>query len=109
MLDTLEGFPDTMPERAVSALHGAATKHRVDVQKVIDLKVKGCDLEKLDLPERYLWVLGSVPYAPIKVASGAFLVDLAPELDGIDNHAKVLRGGCVALRESKVLEKCIFL
>jgi len=62
---------------------------------------------QLDLPERYLWVLGTVPDSLAKLACGAVIVGPARELPDLCGDADLVAACCHEFRHSKLVRRCI--
>jgi len=107
VVSALDDFPDCLPAEAVLALHAAVTEQREAVEQLRQLEVPEADLAQLDVPERYLWVLGSVPACAVKLACGALIVGPANELGDIRSSAQRVQLACQAFRSSELVRKCI--
>jgi len=107
VLQTLEGFPEDLPAEAVLALNAAVTEQQEPIEQLRQLNVKQVDLAQLDAPERYLWVLASVPSSAPKLACGALLVGPAEELADLRLVWGKVGVCCEALRRSELIQKCI--
>jgi len=107
IVETLESFPDCLVAEAALALHCAATEQKEAIDQIKQLAVAESDLSQLDVPERYLWVLGSVPHCTAKLACGALLVGPASDLGDMRQCGDAVRICCQALRTSEMLRKCV--
>mmetsp|Transcript_43804 Transcript_43804/g.91134 ORF Transcript_43804/g.91134 Transcript_43804/m.91134 type:complete len:577 (+) Transcript_43804:62-1792(+) len=107
VVNTLEDFPESLPAEAVLALHSAASEQREAVEQLRQLEVAEADLAQLDLPERYLWVLGTVPACAAKLACGALIVGPARELVEIRAATEKVCSCCRTFRSSELMRKCI--
>lgn len=107
IVDRLDNFPDCLPAEAVLALHGAIIEQQEAVDQIRQLSVAEGDLMQLDVPERYLWVLGIVPFCSAKLACGALLVSTAGELPDLRRSGEKVSSCCQALRNSTLLRKCL--
>ncbi|CAK0833783.1 unnamed protein product, partial [Prorocentrum cordatum] len=79
----LDRFPECLPSQGVLSLNAAVSEQEQYIQQIRELKVAEAGLSKLDLPERYLWVLGSVPLCSAKLACGALIVREAREIEDL--------------------------
>lgn len=105
VVDDLEDFPQSLPAEAVIALSEATQQHQDAVEQIRQLKFTDSDLGQLDLPERYLWVLGKVPFCTAKLACGSLLVGSACELPELRRAGEKVGVCCQALRKSELLQK----
>lgn len=107
VVDELEDFPEGLPPEAVLALHAAASEQREAVEQLRQLEVPESELNQLDFPERYLWVLGARPLCAAKLACGALIVGPARELVEIRQACERVGVCCQMLRNSELVLKCI--
>lgn len=107
VVKTLDDFPESLPEEAVLALHAAVSEQKDAVEQLRQLKVQETDIAQLDMPERYLWVLGVVPACAAKLACGALIVGPGRELWDLRQASLKVTECCQALRSSAVVRKCI--
>jgi len=107
MLETLEGFPENLPSEAVLALNAAASEQRDAIDQLRKLNMPESDIMQLDVPERYLWVLGTVPHCVAKLSCGALIAGQAHESKDLCQTARVCITCCQSLRNSKLLRKYI--
>lgn len=107
VLDTLEAFPEGLSPEALMALQSAFVEQREAVEQLRQLQVNEADLTQLDLPERYLWVLGHYPLAAAKIAAGALLVGLAHELPELRTACERVQTAGQRLRSSTLVKTCI--
>lgn len=107
MVDSLENFPEGLPSEAVLALHKACTDQRDAIDQIRQLAKSEADRGQLDKPERFLWVLGSVPFCSAKVACGALIVGSSLELPDLRHSAQKVAVCCKDIRYSQLLKKCI--
>lgn len=107
VVDSLEGFPEELPAEAVLALNSAVSEQREAVEQLRQLKVGGADITQLDMPERYLWVLSSVPCCAAKLACGALIVGQAREIEELQREGNIISVCCQAIRTSSLVKKCV--
>jgi len=107
MVDRLDNFPEGLPNEAVLALHGALQEQQEAIDQIRQLSVAAGDILQLDVPERYLWVLGQVPSCSAKVACGALIVNTAGELQDLRRSGEKVSSCCQALRSSELLRRCL--
>lgn len=107
IVDCMENFPEGLATEAVLALHGAAVEQQEAVDQIRQLAAMETDMAQLDLPERYLWVLGHVPFCTAKLACGALLVGPALEIGDFRRSSERVISCCQALRGSELLRKCL--
>jgi len=107
VIDALEGFPDCLPSEGVLALHAAVSEQREPIEQLRHMDLQPADVVRLDLPERYLRMLGSVPLCAEKLACGALIVGPAHEVKDYHNAASMVTTCCRALRETELLQRCI--
>lgn len=105
VVDELEDFPDSLPAEAIIALSEATQQHQEAIEQIRQLKFTDADIGQLDLPERYLWALGRVPFCTAKLACGALLVGSACELPDLRKSGEKVGVCCQALRKSELLQK----
>lgn len=105
IVDGLEDFPDGLPAEAVIALSEATQHHQEAVEQIRQLKFTDADIGQLDLPERYLWVVGKVPFSTAKLACGSLLVSSACELPDLRRAGEKVGVCCQGLRKSSILQK----
>jgi len=108
VVDTLETFPEGLsaPE-AIMALNSAFSEQRDAVEQLRHMELSESDLAQLDLPERYLWVMGHKPLIAAKICSGAVILGLAPELPEWRNACDRVVLACQKLKHSNLVRKCI--
>jgi len=108
VIDELEDFPEGLPAEAIVALNAAANEQKEAVEQLRQLEVTEADLyTQLDLPERYLWVLGTKPLCAAKLACGALIVGDSCELHEIKQDCERLRRACQMLQSSTLVMKSI--
>mmetsp|Transcript_137003 Transcript_137003/g.266609 ORF Transcript_137003/g.266609 Transcript_137003/m.266609 type:complete len:531 (+) Transcript_137003:13-1605(+) len=107
IIDSLELFPEALPPDALKALHKAAQEQHETLEQLRQLALPVGSLTQLDAPERYLWVLATVPHCMQKLECGALLVGSARELRDLRLAFQDVGVCCQALRRSKLLRKCI--
>eukprot|EP00928_Gymnodinium_smaydae_P088790 TRINITY_DN72837_c0_g1_i1.p1 TRINITY_DN72837_c0_g1~~TRINITY_DN72837_c0_g1_i1.p1 ORF type:complete len:537 (-),score=81.58 TRINITY_DN72837_c0_g1_i1:242-1852(-) len=107
LVDSFEEFPEGMPSEAVLALNSAVSEQKEAIDQLRQLGSQGPDVSQLDMPERYLWVLCAEPSLAEKLACGALIVGPARELGELRYAGMAVGTCCRALRESKLLQKCI--
>eukprot|EP00441_Pelagodinium_beii_P016202 CAMPEP_0197655920 /NCGR_PEP_ID=MMETSP1338-20131121/39749_1 /TAXON_ID=43686 ORGANISM="Pelagodinium beii, Strain RCC1491" /NCGR_SAMPLE_ID=MMETSP1338 /ASSEMBLY_ACC=CAM_ASM_000754 /LENGTH=573 /DNA_ID=CAMNT_0043231667 /DNA_START=24 /DNA_END=1745 /DNA_ORIENTATION=+ len=107
VVDELDDFPNGLPAEAVIALNAAANEQKEAVDQLRQLKVSEAELLQLDLPERYLWVLGTKPLCAAKLACGALIVGDARELNELREDCERVSKCCQALRSSTLVLKSI--
>jgi len=107
VVDSLDDFPEGLPAQAVCALHTASADQREAVEQLRQLVGGGSDLTQLELPERYLWLLGSAPSFAAKVACGALIAGPARELWELQQANAKVRRCCREFREKLLVQKCI--
>lgn len=107
VLDTLKDFPDGLPAEAVLALNSAVSEQREAIEQLKLLEVTEADLSQLDVPERYLWILGRSPSYPTKLACGALIVGSGRELGDLRKAGLKVGTCCKALQSSNLVAKCI--
>lgn len=105
VVDTLDNFPDGLPEEAVLALHMAASEQKEAVEQLRQLDVM--DFMQLDVPERYLWVVITRPVCAAKLACGALIVGPARELEDWQEACMRVRSCLEAFRRCTLIQKCI--
>lgn len=106
MVDNLEDFPEGLPPEAVRALSGAVAEQREAVDQ-LQQHIKDGSLSSLDLPERYLAVVGSVRDCVVKLSCGALIVGSANELGDLRYSSEKVGTCCQAIRDSTLLRKCV--
>ncbi|CAJ1372500.1 unnamed protein product [Effrenium voratum] len=107
VVDTLETFPDGLAPEAVMALNSATVEQKDAVEQLKSLDVREADLMQLDVPERYLWVMANNSVCAAKIASGALIVGLAPELPELSLACQRVRDGCRRLQSSILVKRFI--
>lgn len=108
IVDALEDFPDGLPAEAVLALHAAASDQKEALEQLRHLDVPEAELaSQLDLPERYLWVVGTKPAFAAKLACGALIVGPARELGDLQQSFQQVCFCCQEFRNSRLIRKCI--
>jgi len=107
VVDSLDDFPEGLPAQAVCALHVASSDQREAVEQLRQLVSGGSDLMQLELPERYLWFLGSMPSFAAKVACGALIAGPARELWELQEANAKVTHCCREFRERLLVQKCI--
>lgn len=107
MVDRLDNFPEGLPGEAVLALHGALQENQEAIDQIRQLAVLEGDILQLDVPERYLWVLGTVPSCSAKLACGALIVNSSGELQDLRRSGEKVSSCCQALRSSDLLRRCL--
>lgn len=108
MIDRFEDFPEGLSQQAVLALSAAIAAHGDAVEKMRQLNLPDCEVEKLDTAEKYLWVFAAVPFCHVKLSCGALMVGPAREICNLRYDGKVVATCCKSLRESDLLRRCIF-
>eukprot|EP00931_Biecheleriopsis_adriatica_P004351 TRINITY_DN106034_c0_g1_i1.p1 TRINITY_DN106034_c0_g1~~TRINITY_DN106034_c0_g1_i1.p1 ORF type:complete len:584 (+),score=132.09 TRINITY_DN106034_c0_g1_i1:64-1815(+) len=103
----LANFPEGLPSEGVIALNSAATEHQAAVEQICQLNLAESDLGQLDVPERYLWVLGTKTLCAAKLACGAVILGMAPELPELREACDKIRICCQKIRSSDFVLKCI--
>lgn len=108
VVDNLETFPEGLsaPE-AIMALNTAFLDQRDAVEQLRHMELQESDLCQLDVPERYLWVMGHKPLIAAKICSGALILGLAPELPEWRQACERVMRGCQKLKASTLVRKCI--
>lgn len=106
-IEQLADFPEGLPAEAIIALHAATIDHKEAVEQLRNLEVVESELSLLDLPERYLWVLGKRPLCAAKIACGAVIVGPARELPELKQACDQIMTCCQKLRRSDLILKCI--
>lgn len=106
-IETLDEFPEALPAEAVLALHTASSEQQEPIEQLRQLNLPQTGISQLDMPERYLWVLASVPACAQKLACGALIVGPARELRDLRMAFQKVGVCCQALRKSGLLRKCI--
>lgn len=106
VFETLEEFPEVLPSEAVLALHAAASEQIEPIEQLRQLNIPQIGISQLDVPERYLWVLASVPACAAKLACGALIVGPARELKELRLALQKVGSCCQALRSSDLIRKC---
>jgi len=107
VLRALEGFPECLPAEAVMSLHAAASEQHEVVEQLRQLDIGQQELAQLDMPERYLWVLGTVPHCTAKLACGALIVGPARELSDLRGAAERVAVCCQAIRNSALVQRTV--
>lgn len=105
VLRSLDGYPECLHAEAVLSLHTAATEQETAIRQLVAMGPQ--EVAQLDLPERYLWVLGTVPECPAKLACGALLVGPARELKGLCTEADLVSACCREFRHNRLVKRCI--
>lgn len=104
----LDDFPDGLHAEALLALNAAVSEQKEAVEQLRHLDVPEAELaSQLDLPERYLWVIGTKPACAAKLACGALIVGPARELGDLQLSFKQVRLCCEEFQKSKMVRKCI--
>jgi hypothetical protein len=107
MVDTCEDFPDCLTPEGVLALHNAVSEHRDAVEQIRQVAVTQQAIAQLDMPEKVLLHLTSVPFFSAKLACGALIVGPARELPDLRRKVKEVGVCSQQLRKSPLLRKCI--
>eukprot|EP00933_Yihiella_yeosuensis_P080414 TRINITY_DN93818_c0_g1_i1.p1 TRINITY_DN93818_c0_g1~~TRINITY_DN93818_c0_g1_i1.p1 ORF type:complete len:636 (+),score=171.40 TRINITY_DN93818_c0_g1_i1:68-1975(+) len=107
VVDELENFPDGLSDEAVLALHAAANEQKEAIDQLRQLEVPETELGQLDVPERYLWMLGSKPVLAAKLTAGALIVGPAREIAEVSKACEQVGRCCKLIRTSECVLKCI--
>jgi len=106
VLHTLEDFPDCLPSEAVMALHAAVSEQQEPIEQLRQMSIPKEGILQLDMPERYLWVLATVPGSSARLACGSLIVGPAREIKDLRLAFENLVTCCRALRSSELVRKC---
>ena len=106
-VESLDAFPEGLPPEALIALHAASVDQKEAVEQLRHMDIPESDILQLDVPERYLWVLANRPLCTAKVACGALMFGLAPELPELGLACERVITACTALRTSELICQCI--
>ncbi|CAE7018099.1 FH3 [Symbiodinium sp. KB8] len=106
-VESLDAFPEGLPPEALIALHAASVDQKEAVEQLRHMDIPESDILQLDVPERYLWVLANRPLCTAKVACGALMFGLAPELPELGLACERVITACTALRTSELISQCI--
>mmetsp|Transcript_70848 Transcript_70848/g.140556 ORF Transcript_70848/g.140556 Transcript_70848/m.140556 type:complete len:561 (+) Transcript_70848:65-1747(+) len=106
VLQTLDDFPDCLPAEAVMALHAAVSEQHEPIEQLRQMCLPKEGILQLDMPERYLWVLASVPGSSARLACGSLIVGPAREINDLRLAFENLGTCCQALRSSELVRKC---
>lgn len=108
VVDSMEDFPSGLPAEALLALHTAVSEQKEAMEQLRHLDVPEAELaSQLDLPERYLWIVGTKPAFAAKLACGALIVGPALELSDLRNSFQQVCRCCQEFRKSRLIRKCI--
>lgn len=106
VLQTLNDFPDCLPSEAVLALHAAVSEQQEPIEQLRQMSIPKEGIVQLDMPERYLWVLATVPGSSARLACGSLIVGPAREIKDLRAAFENLSTCCRALRSSELVRKC---
>ena len=106
-VESLEAFPEGLPPEAVIALNAASVDQKEAVEQLRHMDISEADILQLDVPERYLWVLANRPLCTAKVACGALMCGLAPELPELGLACERILIACQALRTSDLIARFV--
>merc|ERR1719313_757084 len=107
MIDTMEEFPEGITSEGVLALHSAFTEYKDAVEQIRVIATTDDAIAQLDLPERVLLQLSSVPHCTAKLACGALMVGAAKELTDLRMNGQKVGVCCQEIRRSGMLKKWI--
>ena len=107
IVESLDAFPDGLPPEALIALNAASVDQKEAVEQLRHMDIPESEILQLDVPERYLWVLANRPLCAAKVACGALMFGLAPELPDLGLACKRIFAACKALRTSQLISQFI--
>lgn len=107
MVDSLEDFPEGITSEGVIALHSAMSEHKEAVEQIRLVVTNPDAMAQLDMPEKFLLRLSSVPSCSVKLACGKLIVGSAKELTDLRMNGQKVGVCCQEIRKSKLLQKWI--
>merc|ERR1719362_1748701 len=98
--------PECLWSEAVMALHAAVSEQQEPIEQLRQMSIPKEGILQLDMPERYLWVLATVPGSSASLACGSLIVGPAREIKDLRLAFENLSKCCQALRSSELVRKC---
>ena len=106
-VENLDAFPEGLPPEAVIALNAASVDQKEAVEQLRQMDIAEPDILQLDVPERYLWVLANRPLCTAKIACGALMFGMAPELPDLGLACERILAACKALQTSDLVSQFV--